>query len=178
MNCVKRCINKYVYNKVCYYYNYYGYYYYYQVDKNNSNFYPKRNKRTDKKKTIIYNVANPFSTFLFQKDHLASCPLKIVSCTNKNCREIMTRNNLQKHMTSTCPWRNVRCTHCRVSHAECKTKVRILIVVASWHGGPCLFLMHRLISVPCNYIDESYPLVLVFRCSVTFISLLSKDSSG
>ncbi|CAH3122540.1 unnamed protein product [Porites lobata] len=55
-------------------------------------------------------------------DHLTSCPRKIVACTNKNCSETMTRNKLQKHMTTTCAWRILSCTHCSESHPECKTK--------------------------------------------------------
>ena len=77
-----------------------------------------------------FNVKTPnLHLFFFfcdrKKNHLASCSLKIVSCTNDNCSETMTRNNLQKHVTTTCRWRILRCNFCSASHPECKKEVRI-----------------------------------------------------
>ena len=63
--------------------------------------------------------------FCLLKAHLESCPLKVVSCTNANCNEAMTRNNLQAHVTTTCPWRILQCIHCSVSHPACKTEVKV-----------------------------------------------------
>ena len=44
-----------------------------------------------------------WTSFYLLKVHLESCPLKVVSCPNENCNKTMTRNNLQAHVTTTCP---------------------------------------------------------------------------
>ena len=49
----------------------------------------------------------------------------------------MTRNNLQKHATTMCPWRILRCSHCNASHPECKTEVRIFSFFVQMVLCPC-----------------------------------------
>lgn len=61
------------------------------------------------------------------KDHFKVCPLKVVSCTNRNCHVTLTRNKLQSHVTTTCDWRILRCKHCRLPSPACKTKVNFIV---------------------------------------------------
>ena len=70
-------------------------------------------------------ICMPF--YLSFKVHLKSCPLKVVSCTNKSCDDTMTRNNLQAHVTTTCPWRILRCNHCGFSYPACRIEVNMKI---------------------------------------------------
>jgi len=56
-------------------------------------------------------------------NHLASCPFKVVQCTNVNCHVRLLRKTLQKHVTKTCEWRILHCDHCNVSHPACKKEV-------------------------------------------------------
>ena len=67
------------------------------------------------------------SFYLLLKVHLESCPFKVVSCTNENCNETMTRNNLHAHVTITCPWRILQCCHCSVLYPACKTEVNVAL---------------------------------------------------
>ena len=70
-----------------------------------------------------------WTSFYPLKVHLKSCPLKVVSCTNENCNKTMTRNNLQAHVTTTCPWRILQCCHCSDSYPARKTKVNVFFFV-------------------------------------------------
>ena len=86
---------------------------------------PKRQK-----KTLVSLFTKQFKRFLFsnfvflKQNHLASCPLQVVSCTNGNCDVRLPRKDLQGHVTSSCEWKVLHCSHCGVSHAACKAKVR------------------------------------------------------
>lgn len=62
-----------------------------------------------------------------KEDHLTSCPFKVVLCTNENCHVTMTRYNLQDHVTTTCEWRILECTHCNLSRPACQTQAHDLI---------------------------------------------------
>ena len=66
-----------------------------------------------------------WTSFYLLKVHLESCPLKVVSCPNENCNKTMTRNNLQAHVTTTCPWRILQCCHCSDLYPARKTKVNV-----------------------------------------------------
>ena len=77
------------------------------------------------------------------KAHLESCLLKVVSCTNAICNETMTRNNLQAHVTTTCPWRILQCNHCGVSHPACETEVNIFILSQDHSKRIWIFLGNR-----------------------------------
>ena len=66
-----------------------------------------------------------WTSFYLLKVHLGSCPHKVVSCTNENCNKTMTRNNLQAHVTTTCPWRILQCCHCSDLYPARKTKVNV-----------------------------------------------------
>ena len=70
-----------------------------------------------------------WTSFYLLKVHLESCPLKVVSCTNENCNKTMTRNNLQAHVTTTCPWRILQCCHCSDLYLARKTKVNVFFVL-------------------------------------------------
>ena len=70
-----------------------------------------------------------WTSFYLLKVHLESCPLKVVSCTNENCNKTMTRNNLQAHVTTTCPWRILQCCHCSDLYPARKTKVKVFFVL-------------------------------------------------
>lgn len=78
--------------------------------------------------------------YLSFKAHLESCLLKVVSCTNAICNETMTRNNLQAHVTTTCPWRILQCNHCGVSHPACETEVNIFIL--SQDHSKCIWIFY------------------------------------
>ena len=75
-----------------------------------------------------------FPILFVSKNHLTSCSLKVVSCTNENCHVTVTRNKLQEHMTTACQWKIIRCTHCNVSHPVCKTEVKICYCIVFMHG--------------------------------------------
>lgn len=66
-----------------------------------------------------------WTSFYLLKVHLESCPHKVVSCPNENCNKTMTRNNLQAHVTTTCPWRILQCCHCSDLYPARKTKVNV-----------------------------------------------------
>ena len=70
-----------------------------------------------------------WTSFYLLKVHLESCPLKVVSCPNENCNKTMTRNNLQAHVTTTCPWRILQCCHCSDLYPARKTKVNVFFVL-------------------------------------------------
>ena len=70
-----------------------------------------------------------WNSFYLLKVHLESCPLKVVSCPNENCNKTMTRNNLQAHVTTTCPWRILQCCHCSDLYPARKTKVNVFFFV-------------------------------------------------
>ena len=70
-----------------------------------------------------------WTSFYLLKVHLESCPHKVVSCTNENCNKTMTRNNLQAHVTTTCPWRILQCCHCSDLYPARKTKVNVFFVL-------------------------------------------------
>ncbi|XP_068669883.1 TNF receptor-associated factor 4-like [Montipora foliosa] len=57
-----------------------------------------------------------------KSNHLESCPLKLISCTNQNCHEIMVRRDVQEHVNFTCRWRIVQCSYCHMAHPACKEK--------------------------------------------------------
>ncbi|CAH3170498.1 unnamed protein product, partial [Porites evermanni] len=89
--------------------------------------------KATERKILSFSVRCPsegcqWSGELRAKDvHLESCPLKVVSCTNENCNETITRNNLQAHVTTTCPWRILQCSHCSSLYPACKTEVNVMI---------------------------------------------------
>ena len=70
-----------------------------------------------------------WTSFYLLKVHLESCPHKVVSCPNENCNKTMTRNNLQAHVTTTCPWRILQCCHCSDLYPARKTKVNVFFVL-------------------------------------------------
>lgn len=68
-----------------------------------------------------------FTVFLSQQNHMESCLLLIVSCTNNNCTETMIRKDLNKHVTIGCQWRLVQCSYCNEPHPKCQGEVIIIL---------------------------------------------------
>ena len=60
---------------------------------------------------------------MFKQDHLASCMLKDVSCTNENCEVKVARKDLTEHVTTTCQWRIVKCVYCGEHHPQYQMEV-------------------------------------------------------
>ena len=77
--------------------------------------------------TLGTNLLFNFFFTCKQKDHLESCPLKPVSCTNQNCHVSIARKGLREHVTTTCEWRIIPCTYCNTQHPACETEVKIFI---------------------------------------------------
>ena len=65
--------------------------------------------------------------FLSQQNHMESCLLLIVSCTNNNCTETMIRKDLDKHVTIGCQWRLVHCSYCNEPQPKCQGEVIIIL---------------------------------------------------
>ncbi|KAM7448927.1 TNF receptor-associated factor4 [Porites harrisoni] len=59
------------------------------------------------------------------KNHMESCLLLIVSCTNNNCTETMRRKDLDKHVTIGCQWRLVHCSYCNEPQPKCRGEEHI-----------------------------------------------------
>jgi len=97
------------------------------VDRNN--LIPDKDIFPDKatqRKILSLNIKCPsegcqWTGELRSKDgHLASCPLKVVPCTNENCHVTLARKDLELHVTTKCQWRLLRCNHCSLLHPACK----------------------------------------------------------
>ncbi|XP_078350403.1 TNF receptor-associated factor 6-like isoform X1 [Oculina patagonica] len=55
-----------------------------------------------------------------KQNHLSSCPYKVVHCTNDNCKDVILRKDLDRHVGSLCKWRVMLCTHCSEPHPKCQ----------------------------------------------------------
>ncbi|CAH3129395.1 unnamed protein product [Porites lobata] len=60
-----------------------------------------------------------------KENHLASCPWKIVSCTNEKCGEHLARKDLTEHVANTCVWRILRCLYCQEHHPQCQMEAHL-----------------------------------------------------
>jgi len=64
--------------------------------------------------------------FVSLQNHLASCQLKAVSCTNQNCEMKVVRKDLTEHLTTMCQWRIVNCNYCKEQQPQCQMEVKII----------------------------------------------------
>ena len=57
-----------------------------------------------------------FLITLSLKDHLLECELEMITCSYKECTEVMERKNTFIHMEGECSYRKIGCRHCSISY--------------------------------------------------------------